>query len=61
MGTDPSLSGFRQDWQILDKDDPDSVSWDYKKKYRDSKPILRPEAFHTGEDYVKNANLQFNF
>ena len=61
VGVDPSMSGFRQDWRILDKDDPGSVVQHYKQKYRDTKPIVDPHAFNTGEDYVERANREFHY
>ena len=50
VGVDPSMSAFRQDWRVLDKDDPMSITGDYKRKYRDPAPIINPEAFHSGEN-----------
>ena len=42
-------------------DDPKGITIDYKKKYRDLKPILSPEAFHSGEKYVERTNKQFAY
>ena len=60
VGIDPSLSSFRTDWHALDKMDPESITWDYKKKYRDTNPIINPEAFHSGESYIERTNRQFD-
>lgn len=59
VGIDPSLSSIKTDWRVLDKDDALSVTADYKKKYRDSNPVVTPEAFHSGENYIERANKQF--
>ena len=61
MGVDPSMSTVKTDWRVLDKDDALSVTGDYKKKYRDSNPVVTPDTFHSGENYIERANKQFAY
>ena len=60
MGVDPSLSGFRPDYHVLNKFDPQGITWDYKKRYRDPNPIVTPEAFHSGEKIIERTNRHFD-
>jgi len=49
FGPDPSMAALRNNLRMVDEDNIEEASWEYKKKYRDNNPLLQAE--HHFADY----------
>uniref|UniRef100_A0A7S3MX36 Uncharacterized protein n=1 Tax=Strombidium inclinatum TaxID=197538 RepID=A0A7S3MX36_9SPIT len=61
FGPDPSITMSQRNWQLDDKEDGEQPNWEYKKKYRDNTPILKPEAYYAGHNQVQRRKELFEF
>jgi len=50
VGPDGSMSMNRQDYRLRDWTQGTGPNWEYKKKYRDTTPIIDPSAYFAGDD-----------
>lgn len=45
---DGAISMNRRDYRLRDWDSGEGPNWEYKKKYRDTTPIIEPNAYFAG-------------
>lgn len=60
IGPDPTSALRRRDWKPASDEGLDPV-WEYKKKYRDEDPVVRPEDYYFKDDLVKKRLRDFRF
>jgi len=61
VGIDPSNSMPARDYQYLDREDPQDISFDYKKKYRDKTPTIDEESYFAFGNVTGKRQRQFEF
>ena len=63
VGPDPSLSAKRQNFKYMDfENDAEGPTWEYKKKYRDTKnPLYSAEAALASHNSVEKNKRMFEF
>lgn len=61
VGIDPSLSNFKLKNQFHDVDDSTAVTWEYKKKYRDTTPTIKAESYYSGGNIVERYEKQLEY
>ena len=61
IGPDPSMSMNKEDYQIRDWEDNFGPNWEYKKKYRDTTPLIEPDAYFAGSNVVERRKKLFEY
>ena len=58
---DSSLSGIESNFQYRDKDDAMAPVWEYKKKYRETTPLVKADSYYAGGNIVDKQNKQLEY
>ena len=58
---DGSLMMNRRDYKLRDWTDNTGPTWEYKKKYRDTTPVIGPEAYFAGAKVSERRKQLFEF
>jgi ribosomal protein S18 len=61
IGPDPSLSMNSERYQQRDWKDYDQPNWEYKKKYRDNTPLLKPDAYFADNNVIERRKTLFEY
>ena len=61
VGVDSSLSGIESNFQYRDKDDSMAPIWEYKKKYRETTPLVKADSYYAGGNIVDKQNKQLEY
>ena len=62
VGPDPSLSAKKENYKFMNfKDDAESISWEYKKKYRDYTPTIKADSYFGAGNIVEKQNKQLEY
>lgn len=61
VGIDSSLSNFKLKHQFHGIEDPTSITWEYKKKYRDTTPVVSAESYYSGGNIVERYDKQLEY
>ena len=61
VGVDSSLSGIESNFQYRDKDDAMAPVWEYKKKYRETTPLVKADSYYAGGNIVDKQNKQLEY
>lgn len=61
LGPDPSVTSNRVDYHFRDWDDPEQSKWDYKKKYRDTTPLMNEEAYNADYKRMERRKTYFEY
>jgi ribosomal protein S18 len=60
VGPDPSLMMNRQNYQHRNEEGT-APTWEYKKKYRDTTPVISPEAYFAGHNTTERRRRLFEY
>lgn len=58
---DGSIMMNRQNYKLRDWSKNEEPNWEYKKKYRDTTPIIGPDAYFAGNNVNQRRKQQFEF
>lgn len=61
MGVDNSLSGVQSNFQTKDQEDALAPTWEYRKKYRDTTPLVKADSYFAQGNIVEKQNKQLDF
>ena len=61
IGPDPSLSQNRTDYRLRNWDDLNKPPLEYKKKYRDTTPIIGPEGYYADHNRMERRKTYFEY
>lgn len=61
VGVDNSLSGVQSNFQTKDQDDALAPTWEYRKKYRDTTPLVKADSYFAQGNIVEKQNKQLDF
>jgi len=61
MQPDGSMSMNKEDFRLRDWSQGDQPNWEYKKKYRDTTPIINPSSYFADHDQVQRRKKLFEF
>ena len=61
IGVDASLSGVESNFQFKDEWDALAPTWEYRKKYRDTTPLVKADSYFAGGNIVDKQNKQLDY
>lgn len=61
VGVDNSLSGVQANFQTKDQEDALAPTWEYRKKYRDTTPLIKADSYFAQGNIVEKQNKQLDF
>ena len=61
VSPDDSLSMNKEDYRLRDWEAGEGPNWEYKKKYRDTTPLIEPHAYFAGENVAERRRKLFEY
>jgi ribosomal protein S18 len=61
IGPDPSLTSNRVNYKHLDPNDPSQLPFEYKKKYRDTTPVVKPQDYFADHNRMERRKTFFEY
>ena len=61
VGIDKSMSNMQSNFQYKDRDDALAPTWEYKKKYRDTTPLIKADSYYAQGNLVDKQNKALDY